>query len=255
VLASAADDELAGQQFETVRSKKAKRTRNRTDSAENEEILQLQQRQPLLAQNAPARRGRNLLVFGKSADRSSIFAAHGLSKRRLFSTLITSIKTAVLTTSFHSFVKGVDVDVISCFEVKPRRRHANDPCDDRKAFRLCINNDDRKRMLDSSLWPNYVSVLKWFFMPQSTKDDGQQAADKRRRIDGNNIGRTVETIRRPGGASDLADASAFVRESSDDTIIAALDHHSADDAGCAEGGSCEETIIEMNRSAIVNGGC
>ena len=71
--------------------------------------------------------------------------------------------------------------------------------------------------------------------------------------------RTVETIRRPGGASDLADASAFVRESSDDTILAALDHHSADDAGCAEGGSCEETIIEIDRSAIVNvvddGGC
>jgi len=55
-------------------------------------------------------------------------------------------------------------------------------------------------MLDSSLWPNYVSVLKWFFIPQSTEDDAQQAADKRRRIDGDNIGRTVETIRRPGGA-------------------------------------------------------
>ena len=93
------------------------------------------------------------------------------------------------------------------------------------------------------------------FIPQSTEDDGQQAADKRRRINGDNIGRTVETIRRPGGAFDLADASAFVRESSNDTILAALDHHSADDAGCAEGESCEETIIEMNRSAIVNGGC
>ena len=43
------------------------------------------------------------------------------------------------------------------------------------------------------------------------------------------------------------------------TILAVFDHHSADDAGCAEGGSCEETIIEIDRSAIVNvvddGGC
>ena len=96
-----------------------------------------------------------------------------------------------------------------------------------------------------------------FFIPQSTEDDGQPAADKRRRIDGDNI--SIETIRRPGGASDLADASAFVRESSDDTILAALDHYSADDAGRVEGGSCEETIIEIDRLAIVNvvddGGC
>jgi len=50
-----------------------------------------------------------------------------------------------------------------------------------------------------------------------------------------------------------------VRESSDATILAALDHHSDDDAGCVKGGSCEETIIEIDRSAIVNvfddGGC
>jgi len=84
VLASAADDELAGQQFETVRSKKAKRARNRTDSAENEEVPQLQQRQPLRAQNAPARRGRNLLVFGKSADHSSISAAQIRKKKAVF---------------------------------------------------------------------------------------------------------------------------------------------------------------------------
>ena len=50
-----------------------------------------------------------------------------------------------------------------------------------------------------------------------------------------------------------------MRESSDATILAALDHHSDDDAGCVKGGSCEETIIEIDRSAIVNvfddGGC
>ena len=88
--------------------------------------------------------------------------------------------------------------------------------------------------------------MVFLYQVQSTEDDGQQAADKRHRIDGDYIGRTVETIRRPCGASDLADVSAFVRESSDDTILAALDHHSADDAGCAKGGSCEETVIEIN---------
>ena len=143
MLASAAD-ELAGQQFETVRSEKAKRVQNRTDSAENEEIPQLQQRQPLRAQNAPARRGRNLLVFGKSADRSSISAAQVRKKKAVF--YIDNINKECCSDDVSSFVKGIDVDVISCFEVKPRRRHANDPCHDRKAFRLCINNDNRKRI-------------------------------------------------------------------------------------------------------------
>jgi len=115
--------------------------------------------------NAPARRGRNLLVFGKSADRSSIYAAQVRKKKAVF--YIDNINKDCCFDDVISFVKGIDVDVISCFEVKPRRRHANDPCDDRKAFRLCVNNDDRKRMLDSSLWPNYVFVLKWFFIPST----------------------------------------------------------------------------------------
>ena len=33
----------------------------------------------------------------------------------------------------------MNADVFTCFEVKPRRRYADDLCDDRKAFRLCIN--------------------------------------------------------------------------------------------------------------------
>ena len=41
-----------------------------------------------------------------------------------------------------SFVEGIHVDVFTCFEVKPRRRYADDLCDDRKAFRLCISDND-----------------------------------------------------------------------------------------------------------------
>jgi len=83
VLASAADDELAGQQLETVCSKKAKRARNRADSAENQEIPQLQQRQPLRTQTLQRDKG---VIFWFLDNQQTVAASllHRYAKRRLF---------------------------------------------------------------------------------------------------------------------------------------------------------------------------
>ena len=68
--------------------------------------------------------------------------------------------------------------VISCFEVRPRRRR-NEAGDivDRKAFCLCIRADDRDRLLDPSKWPNLIAISEWFFKPPT-----QASTDKRRRL-------------------------------------------------------------------------
>ena len=52
--------------------------------------------------------------------------------------------------------------VISCFPARPRlRRYETEPPTDRKAFRLCVDDADRDRLLlDDSKWPDSV-VMRW----------------------------------------------------------------------------------------------
>ena len=81
------------------------------------------------------------------------------------------------------FVSGLSVQVVTCYEVKPRRRRGDDEViSDRKAFRLCIYDDDRKRLLDDSVWPDSVSISEWFFKSQQRAQQEQQT-DKRRKVD------------------------------------------------------------------------
>ena len=63
------------------------------------------------------------------------------------------------------------MEVFSVFGVKPRRRRGEDAdgAVDRKAFRLCINADDRERLLDASVWPDSVLISQWYFKQQVSK--------------------------------------------------------------------------------------
>jgi len=64
------------------------------------------------------------------------------------------------------FVRNLRVDVISCFEVKPRRRYNEGAVTDRRAFRLCITDSSRERLLNPASWPEYVTISDWYFKPQ-----------------------------------------------------------------------------------------
>lgn len=60
----------------------------------------------------------------------------------------------------------MNVDVISSFEVKPRRRSdETEPILDRKAFWLCVDFNDRERLLDDRHWPKSVMISEWYFLP------------------------------------------------------------------------------------------
>ena len=53
-----------------------------------------------------------------------------------------------------SFVAKLSVTVISCFEVRPRRRRQEENeliRYERKAFRLCIFDEDRDRLLNAAV--------------------------------------------------------------------------------------------------------
>ena len=63
-----------------------------------------------------------------------------------------------------SFIGSLSIDVVFCHEVKPRRRRNKDEdAVDRKAFRVCIFDVDRDRLLDAGAWPDSITISKWFF--------------------------------------------------------------------------------------------
>ena len=71
-------------------------------------------------------------MFGKSTNHGGVYAAKSLIRKAVF--YVGNVNKECSNNDIVSFVKGMNVDVFSCFEVKPRRRYADDLCDDRKAF-------------------------------------------------------------------------------------------------------------------------
>jgi len=63
----------------------------------------------------------------------------------------------------------MSVEVVSCFEVRPRRRRNEEEDSerkDRKAFRLCIFDDHRTRLLNADMWPSSVIISAWVSKPR-----------------------------------------------------------------------------------------
>ena len=126
------------------------------------------------------------LLIGKSST-AGISAAKKIINKAVY--CIDNLSFDYSVEDVRSFVSSMGIDVISCFEVKPRRRRNEELVTDRKAFRICICADDRERFLDDSKWPDSVAIFDWFFKqskplnnPQS-EQPRQSPADKRRCLD------------------------------------------------------------------------
>ena len=74
------------------------------------------------------------------------------------------------------FVSSLSVRVLSCFEVKPRKRRV-DYMPDRKAFRLCILREDHDKLFDENKWPMHVTISDWFFKPRDSETENRNRID------------------------------------------------------------------------------
>jgi hypothetical protein len=104
-----------------------------------------------------------------SSSGHSLAAAKPLVKKAVF--CIDNVDKSVTVDDVCSFVSGLNIQVLSLFNTKTRRRHRTDlgiEHDDCKAFRLCINADHRNRLLDDSQWPASISISEWFFKSAQT---------------------------------------------------------------------------------------
>jgi len=135
------------------------------------------------AATAAQQQRRQQPVVGKATTVSpsiKLTAAKKLYKKSVF--CVDNVSVNCSEQDIISFVADkLSVEVLSCFPAKSRRQR-NDSDDleisDRKAFRLCINDDDRSKLLNSSLWPRYIKLSEWYF-----KSRQQASEDKRRRMD------------------------------------------------------------------------
>ena len=89
------------------------------------------------------------------------------------------------------FISRLSVNAVSCFEVKTRRRYNEDALNlNRRAFRVCILEDDRNRFLNPDVWPDSVRISEWF-----TKRNWRmtESNDKRLRVGSGSYAPSVAT--------------------------------------------------------------
>jgi len=87
---------------------------------------------------------------------------------------VDNVATSATVESMTQFVTAMDIDVIGCYEVNPRRsywqRQQGIYPDDRKTFRVCIAKEDSGRFLIPKKWPAHISISQWHF--KKTAYDG-----------------------------------------------------------------------------------
>ena len=182
VLASTTDDDANDNPFEPVRQRKSKRQRyGNTPEQQQRQQSAVGDRgsasvvRPRVSDDQRRRR-RGPLVFGNSSTMSGISAARELKQKTVF--YIGNVNADCTAFDLKTFVTDMNVEVFSCFEVQPRRRRG-DELIRQSAFRLCINDKDRDRMLNAGRWPVSVTVSEWFYKPPNAREQGRSEGDRR----------------------------------------------------------------------------
>jgi len=108
---------------------------------------------------------------------NSLAAAKPIKKKAVF--CLDNISPSYSADDVRAYVTSLSIDVVSCFQVQPRRLRYGANYD-RRAFRLCIFDADRGRLLDASKWPDSVIISEWYHK-QATNDRQQQQSQQQHR--------------------------------------------------------------------------
>lgn len=250
-----ADDDSAGAQpFAVVqRRRSAKRPRQRSTPS----TTTVAPAPPQQQQREPARRAPTLIGKAVNVSGTNLTAARRIRKKAVF--CLDNINVNCSVDDIRSHVSNLLIPVISCFEVRTRRRRDDtvDSVSDRKAFRLCIYDDDRDKLLNVNAWPESVTVAPWFFKgaivnstdkrprPSVSADDVADTADT--------AGRHAVSVKVSVHRDDVSDDAVAVAaaptpppvdadlndmECSDDTIIAIIDKSAILTTSVCDGSEC-----------------
>ena len=167
------DDGDDADPFIVSRSRRSAKRRRRSQSRLDEQRQQSQQPQPQQRQLQQLNRrpGRDLLTgkLRSTFNGQLLVAAKTIVEKSVF--CVDNVHISVKTEDLCNFVTGLSVEVLSCFPVKPRRRHDETaPVTDRAAFRLCIATSDRAKLLNEAKWPQSVIISEWYRSKPGRRD-------------------------------------------------------------------------------------
>jgi hypothetical protein len=171
------DEENPFELYESRRSRRNKRRREASGQQSGDTVVAAA-RVPEVRRHQPRRAP---LVVGKltaaHSSSATFTAAKPFVKKAVF--CVDNIDISCTTTDIENFVAGLSVKVFSCFETTSRRRRSDtdETLKQRKAFRLCIDDNDRTRLLDDKLWPANVSVFEWYRKRPATRPGTQSASN------------------------------------------------------------------------------
>ena len=155
----------ARQSSHEQRQQQQRRNRNDDDDDDDDDV------------HGCRRRGRQILR-GKSSRMSTqkFSAAKKIINKAVY--CIYNVGTSVDVDDLRQFVRSMNVNVFSCFPMKPRRqRNEINLIIDRKAFRLYIDAADKDKLLDESKWPDSVVISEWYYLnPANRMNSATMAA-------------------------------------------------------------------------------
>ena len=125
--------------------------------------------------NSQSQQSRRVLLGKSTVGSNSLAAAKPIRKKAVF--CLDNISPSFSADDVRAYVTSMSIDVVSCFQVQPRRVRYGDSYD-RRAFRLCIFEEDCDRLLDASKWPDSVAISKWY-RKSATGDRLQQSEHQR----------------------------------------------------------------------------
>lgn len=170
---SESNDELPFTVVESARSRRKRRRQQNSPPQQQLRQQQQQQQQPQTNDKKDGntkRPGRSLIIGKSIAARNDkplskeIKAANEFYKKAVF--YIDNVDPSVTAEDLEEFLTTkLSVQVFSVFDAKPRK-YKNNTNKSKKnteivvgnAFRLCINNEHRDRLLNEDCWPAYVKV-------------------------------------------------------------------------------------------------
>jgi hypothetical protein len=108
---------------------------------------------------------QNIIGRSRGLDKKgSVSAARPYFSKATF--CVDNVSTDVTELVLSKFVAAMDIDVLGCYQVNPRRTYfqrVHDIYPNTSTFRVCIPLEDSKRFLDPKEWPAHVSVSWWTF--------------------------------------------------------------------------------------------
>ena len=102
----------------------------------------------------------------------SIVAANPFFSKSVF--CIDNVATDVTENILKKFITDMNIHVVSCFKVAPRKpswwNKERPYIPNRNTFRVCIARHDNDKLLNADMWPEYISISTWVFKEKQSSE-------------------------------------------------------------------------------------